>query len=54
MVKHKRVGSNGLWWTLCGYFAWNSTWVNTWKAVTCKKCIAKKGSDQDYLKEGRA
>jgi hypothetical protein len=49
-VKHKRVGGNGLWWTLCNVFGTNSTWVNTWKAVTCKRCLKLKGSTNDWLK----
>jgi hypothetical protein len=49
IVKHKRVGGNGLWWTLCGRFGIDSDWKNTWPAVTCKLCWKAKGNDRDYL-----
>jgi hypothetical protein len=53
-VKHKRIGGNRSWWTLCGSFSWNSQWRNTWKAVTCKRCRRLKGTDRDFLeKESR-
>lgn len=49
ITKHKRVGGNGLWGTLCGWFGMNGTWVNTWKAVTCKRCKKLKGTSRDWL-----
>lgn len=49
VIKHKRVGGNGMWGTLCGRMPWGTTWVNTWPAVTCPRCIKKKGSFFDYL-----
>lgn len=51
MIKHKRIGGNRMWWTLCGLFGGNSTWRNTWPAVTCKKCLALKGSSRDWLEK---
>lgn len=53
LVKHKRVGGNGLWCTLCGQFGRNAYWFNTWKAVNCKKCLRLKGTAEDSLREGR-
>lgn len=52
-MKHKRIGGNGLWWTLCGKFGLTSTWVNTWKPVTCKHCKALKGTSRDWLTENK-
>lgn len=48
-VKHKRVGGNRFWWTLCGLFGMNSDWRNSWPAVTCKRCLSLRGSTKDFL-----
>lgn len=50
-IKHKRIGGNRLWSTLCGYFGQNATWRNTWKAVNCNKCKKLKGSSRDFLRK---